>query len=146
MIDDKLNNFGSKKHRFNREDCIKGGKSKSQNKLNAISCNAIKTGQHTRYIKYCDSCLLKDFCQEYKPESKCVHISPKALKIIMHLNGFKTTEEYDMYFFDIMQDFSRGMKNYKDTGFAFGRMLELLELRNEVIKRGGYRELQRKNP
>jgi hypothetical protein len=146
MIDEKLQNFQGKKHRFNREDCVKCGKSRSQNKLDAISCNAIKTGQHTPYVKYCDSCLLKDFCHEYKPKSSCALISPKNLKIIMQLKGFKTTEEYDLFFFDIMQDVARGMQSFQDTHIAFGRMIELLELRNEVIKRGGYKKLQRQNP
>lgn len=146
MIDEKLNNFGSKKHRFNREDCVKGGKSRSQNKLDAISCNAIKTGHHTLYVKYCDSCLLKDFCHEYRPESSCALISPKNLKIIMQLKGFKTIEEYDLYFFDVMQDVAKGMQNFQDTHFALGRMLELLELRNEVMKRGGHKQLQKQNP
>lgn len=145
MIDDKINNFGRKKHRFNREDCRKGGRSKSQNKLDAISCNAIKTGQHSAYVKQCHSCLLKDFCEEYLPENNCVHISPKRLKIVMQLKGFKTIEEYDLYFFDIVQDVAKGMQNYKDSSFAFARMIELLELRNEVNKRGGHKELQKQN-
>jgi len=143
MIDDKLNNFRGKRHHFNRQDCVKGGLSRSQNKLDAISSNAIKTGQHTPYLKYCDSCLLKDFCQEYSPGDTCVHINPKNLKIIMKLKGFQTTEEYDHYFFDVMQDVAKGMNNFQDTPIAFERMIELLELRNEVINRGGYRKLQR---
>lgn len=117
-----------------------------RNKIDAISCNAIKTGQHTPYVKHCDSCLLKDFCQEYIVGSDCVHISPKTLKIIMQLKGFKTTEEYDNYFFDLMQDVSKGMQNFKDTHESFGRMIELLELKNEVMKRGGHKELQKQNP
>ena len=141
MIDDKLNNFGSQKHRFNSEDCRKGGRSKSQNKLDAVSCNAIKTGQHSPYVKYCDSCLLKDFCLEYVPGNTCVHINPKNLKIIMKLKGFKTTGEYDYYFFDLMQNISKGQIDFQHTQNAFEKIIELLELRSEVIKRGGYKKL-----
>ncbi len=143
MIDDKLRNFGSKKHRFNREDCRKGGRSKSQNKLDAISCNALKTGQHTPYRKYCNSCLLRDFCQDYSPGSECLHISPKALKIVMKLKGFNTVEEYDHYCFDVIQDVAIEEHNHNCTQRAFRRAIELLELRTEVNKRGGYKKLQR---
>jgi hypothetical protein len=63
----------------------------------------------------------------------------------MKLKGFNTVEDYDHYCFDVMQDIAIGEKNQSYTHKAFARAIELLELRNEVIKRGGHKQFQRKD-
>jgi hypothetical protein len=66
-----LDNFGTKRHVFTREDAIKGGLAKSEQKTAANRLQPLKTGKYSKRIPKCNSCEKKGFCIFYKEGSGC---------------------------------------------------------------------------
>ena len=132
----KLENFKGRKHDFTNAERRKGGSNKSEKKQLAAKTNAITTSKHVKDTKFCSTCLLHQFCPEYNPdpEQRCTVINHKNFKKIMHIKGFKTTEEYDYFVFDIMQDLSRAAKDDQESfSILFARLNEILDLKNELL-------------
>ncbi len=132
----RVDNFKGNIHRFTTADSIKGGKSRSELKINAARFNSIKTGNYTKGVKYCSICLLAQFCQQYQDghNKKCTVVKPKTLKQVMSIKGFKTTQEYDRFIFDMTNDFKKieKAKNAKELNFIVGRIIEFVELKRRL--------------
>jgi hypothetical protein len=131
-MEDRIKNFKGKRHEFTSEDRKKGGLSRSDKKRLASKTNAIKSAQHTKDTKYCADCKLYQFCPRYNPGQPCSIINHKNFKKLMHVKGFRTTEEFDDFVFDLMQDLNDPSDDDKSFYVLFNRVNELLDIKDMI--------------
>lgn len=131
-----LDNFKGKTHKLTKEDCIKGGKTRSDKKSAVARFNAIKSGNYTKGVKYCSTCLFKVSCPQFVkgPGQKCSIVSPKSLKQVMELKGFKSTLDYDNYILEmtIVFDNIENIQNKRQMDYTFGKIIEFMELKRKL--------------
>ncbi len=133
-----VDNFKGKLHKLTQEDRIKGGKTRTEKKAAVARLNAIRTGNYTSGIKYCGNCLFKVSCPKYVngPGQKCSIVSPRSLKQVMAIKGFKNTLEYDNFILEMTIAFDNieNIQNKKQIDYTFGKILEFIELKRKLRK------------
>jgi hypothetical protein len=136
IVFNPVDNFKGKVHQLTKEDCIKGGKSRSDKKVAVAKYNAIKSGNYTKGVKYCSTCLFKVSCPKFVkgPGQKCSIVSPKSLKRVMELKGFNSTRDYDKYILEMSIAFDNieNIQNKRQMDYTFGKIIEFMELKRKL--------------
>ena len=123
----KLDNFKGKMHKLTKEDCVKGGKVKSAKKALAARLNAMKNGKYAEGIKTCDKCKVTFPCMFRTKEQhqKCELFSTKMVCNIMRAREIYTTEEFDKFISEFVEDYTKTQD--KDIKTAMAHFMPFME-------------------
>lgn len=96
----QLENFKGKIHSFSKEDSIKGGSQSSPRKIRANGTKFFKTGNYSKRVPHCNTCIFRDKCSAYdpkEPKAACKVINIPNYFHLMSALTFNSEEEFDNF-------------------------------------------------